>query len=381
MAIDDRVVEEIAAQVDDPRDGMERTVDGPLARPEGAAIASTPTALVTGASGLLGGCLVERLRARGVSMRLVDMVPPPDDRANGTELLTMDLRDAAAVAGACRGVEVVYNLAAGQRMKPQFSAMTEREIFDMNLAAVRHVLDGARAAGVRKVVHISSSGVYGVPTTNPVREDHPQKPLGAYGESKIAAETLCREAVAAGLDVTVFRPMSLFGPGMTGVFLLLFDWVRLGKNVYFLGSGRNRVQMASAWDVADACILAAERPASRGAVLNLGAGEVPTVRGQVEALIAHARSRSRIVPIPAAIVRNAGRVLNVVKLSPIEPQHYLLADADFVLDCTPARSILGWEPAYSNVRMNTEAFDWYCRNVERVRAEPGIVLRVLNALS
>jgi nucleoside-diphosphate-sugar epimerase len=251
----------------------------------------------------------------------------------------------------------------------------------MNLAAVRHVLDGARAAGVRKVVHVSSSGVYGVPTTVPVGEDHPQRPLGAYGESKIAAERLCADAVARGLDVTVLRPMSLFGPWMTGVFLLLFEWVRLGKNVYLLGAGRNRVQMTSAWDVADACLLAAARPESRGAVLNLGAVDVPTVRAQVEALVAHAGSRSRIVAIPAGLLRNAGRALNLVKLSPIVPEHYLLADATFVLDVSRARTVLGWEPAYSNVRMTTEAYDWYCRNVERVRAAPGPVLRLLNALS
>jgi nucleoside-diphosphate-sugar epimerase len=187
--------------------------------------------------------------------------------------------------------------------------------------------------------------------------------------------------VARGLDVTVLRPMSLFGPGMTGVFLLLFEWVRLGKNVYLLGSGRNRVQMTSAWDVADACILATERPESRGAVLNLGATEVPTVRDQVRALVAHAGSRSRIVAIPAAVLRNAGRVLNVVKMSPIVPEHYLLADANFVLDLTQAKRVLGWEPAYSNVRMTTEAYDWYCRNLEQVRSQPGLVLRVLNALS
>jgi nucleoside-diphosphate-sugar epimerase len=340
-----------------------------------------PLVLVTGASGLLGGCLVERLRARGVRMRLLDMVAPPDDRAAGQEFLQADLRDAAAVARACRDVEVVYHLAAGQRMKPQFAGLSEQAIFDMNLDAVRHVLDGARATGARKVVHISSSGIYGIPTANPVREDHPQRPLGAYGESKIAAETLCREAIANGLDVTVLRPMSLFGPWMTGVFLLLYEWVRLGKNVYLLGAGRNRVQMTSAWDVADACLLAAEREESRGAFLNLGAAEVPTVRGQVEALIAHAFSRSRIVAFPASLLRNAGRVLNVVKLSPIVPEHYLLADADFVLDVSEARRVLGWEPKYSNVRMTTEAYDWYCRNVERVRAKPGIVLRLLNALS
>jgi nucleoside-diphosphate-sugar epimerase len=314
-------------------------------------------------------------------MRLDDMVAPPDDRARGAEFLSLDLRDAAAVARACRDVEVVHHLAAGQRMKPQFGSMSEEAIFDMNLAAVRNVLSGARAAGARKVVHISSSGVYGVPTTVPVAEDHPQEPLGAYGRSKIAAETLCREAVDSGLDVTVLRPMSLFGPGMTGVFLLLFEWVRLGKNVYLLGSGRNRVQMVSAWDVADACLLAAERSQSRGAVLNLGAADVPTVRGQVEALIAHAGSRSRIVAIPAALLRNAGRILNAVGLSPIVPEHYLLADATFVLDLGRARTVLGWEPAYSNVRMTTEAFDWYCRNVDQVRAQPGLVLRLLNALS
>ena len=80
---------------------------------------SAPRILVTGASGLLGGCLVERLRARGVSMRLTDMVPPPDDRAAGSEFVTLDLRDADSVARVCRDVEVVYHLAAGQRMKPR----------------------------------------------------------------------------------------------------------------------------------------------------------------------------------------------------------------------------------------------------------------------
>ncbi len=337
--------------------------------------------LVTGSSGLLGGCLVERLRSRGTSLRLLDMVPPPEGVPPGAEFVQVDLRDPAAVAAACRDVDVVYHLAAGQRMKPQFAAMSEAEIFDMNLAAVGHVLDAARATGVRKVVHLSSSGVYGIPRTDPVGEDHPQEPLGAYGRSKIAAETLCAEALAAGLDITMLRPMSLFGPGMTGVFALLFDWVRLGKNVYLLGSGRNRVQMVSAWDVADACILSAERRESRGAVLNLGAAIVPTVREQVAALIAHAGSRSRIVPIPAALLRSAGRALNVVKLSPIVPEHYLLADSTFVLDLTRARTVLGWEPRFSNPQLMIDAYDWYCRNLERAWTRPGIVLRLLNALS
>jgi nucleoside-diphosphate-sugar epimerase len=337
--------------------------------------------LVTGSSGLLGGCLVTRLAEAGVPMRLADMAAPAAPPPAGAEVVSVDLRDAAAATAACRDVEIVFHLAAGQRMKPQFAAMSEAEIFDMNLRATRHVLDAAARTGVRKVVHISSSGIYGVPRTDPVGEDHPQHPLGAYGESKIACETACREALDGGLDVTVMRPMSMFGPGMTGVFVLLFDWVRLGKNVYLLGGARNRVEMVSAWDVADACLLATQRPESRGAFLNLGATEVPSVRGQVEALVAHAGTGSRIIPIPAALVRNAGRVLNVFGLSPIVPEHYLLADSTFILDVRRARQVLGWEPRYSNVRMTTEAYDWYCGSWQQVRQEPGIVLRLLNALS
>jgi dTDP-glucose 4,6-dehydratase len=101
----------------------------------------------------------------------------------------------------------------------------------------------------------------------------------------------------------------------------------------------------------------------------------------VEALVAHAGTGSRIVPIPAALVRNAGRVLNVFGLSPIVPEHYLLADSTFILDVSRARRVLGWEPSYSNVRMTTEAYDWYCGSWQQVRQEPGIVLRLLNALS
>jgi nucleoside-diphosphate-sugar epimerase len=343
---------------------------------------SGSTVLVTGSSGLLGGCLVARLTERGARLRLLDVVPPPEDGLPpGAEYVRADLRDARAVADACRGVEVVRHLAAGQRMKPQFAAMSEADIFAMNVAAVEHVLAGALAHGVRKVVHVSSSGVYGIPRTVPVAEDHPRRPLGAYGRSKIATEERCREAGERGLDVTVLRPMSLFGPGMTGVFVLLFDWVRQGKNVYLLGAGRNRVQMTSAWDVADACVLAAARPESRGAVLNLGAADVPTVRAQVEGLIAHARSRSRIVPIPAALVRNAGRALHVLGLSPIVPEHYLLADSTFVLDIRRAQQVLGWTPRYSNLDMTLEAYQWYCRHWERCQPRPGPVLRLLNSLS
>src|SRR5438067_79943 len=280
-----------------------------------------------------------------------------------------------------RGVEVVYHLAAGQGMKPQLAAVSEVEIHAMNVAGTANVLAAARAEGVRKVVFVSSSGVYGVPTTVPVTEDHPERPLGAYGRSKIEAERLCLDWAGGGRDVTVLRPMSLFGPHMTGVFVLLFDWVQRGKNVYLLGRGQNRVQMVSAEDVAEACRLAAETPAARGLVLNLGADGVPTVRAQVEALIRHAGSRSRIVPVPAALVRNAARVLRPFGLSPIVPEHYLVADATFILDTTRARTVLGWTPRQDNVALTCAAYDWYAQHAHEAAPRRNAVLALLDAFS
>ncbi len=315
-------------------------------------------------------------------MRLFDVLPAPDDvHGPRTEVVEADMRDAARLRDAARGVEVVYHLAAGQRMKPQFAAMSEAEIHAMNVAGVANVLAAAEAGGVRKVVHVSSSGVYGIPRTVPVTEEHPQRPLGAYGRSKIEAEERCLEFVARGGDVTILRPMSLFGPHMSGVFLILFDWIHRGKNVYLLGAGRNVVQMVTAWDVADACMLAATAAGARGAILNLGADATTTVRQQVDALIAHARSRSRVIPIPAGLLRAAARGLGLVGLSPIVPEHYLLADSTFILDTGRARSVLGWRPRLDNVALMIDAYDWYAANAAHAAPRRGPILALLDAFS
>jgi dTDP-glucose 4,6-dehydratase len=214
----------------------------------------------------------------------------------------------------------------------------------------------------------------------PVGEDHPAEPLGEYGRSKLMAEELCLEAIDRGVDVTMFRPMSLFGPGMTGIFVMLYEWVRTGAPVFMLGSGRNRVQAASAWDVADACVLAATSDRTVRPILNLGAEPegVPTVEQMVRALIEHAGTRSPLVKIPAGLLRAAARALHVVGLSPIVPEHYILADSNFVLDISAAREDLGWTPRYGNIEMMCDAYDSYVAGGEAARPAPHPILRLLD---
>ena len=336
--------------------------------------------LVTGSSGLLGRCLVARLEERNEELRLLDLEPPFESSPHAFFLA--DSADEVALREAARGAEVIYHLAAAQRMKPQFSSWSEAEIFERNFDSVRKVLHVASTGDVRKVVFVSSSGVYGEPRQMLCGEDHPTEPLGAYGRSKLLTEEACLEAIAGGLDVTMFRPMSLFGPGMTGIFVMLFEWVRSGAPVFTLGAGRNRVQAVSAWDVADACILAAERGRPTRPILNLGSdpATVPTVEEEVRALIEHAGTRSRIVKIPAALLRTAARLLNTVGLSPIVPEHYILADTNFILDISAAREDLGWEPKIGNAQMMCDAYDDYLAAGEAARPVPHPILRMIDAV-
>ena len=115
--------------------------------------------------------------------------------------------------------------------------------------------------GCDKVVHTSSSAVFGVPETNPVTAETPPRPVEAYGRAKADAELLCRAAVTRGLDVTIVRPRTILGHGRLGIFGILFDWIADGADVPVLGDGDNRYQFVHADDLADArACLAAERP-------------------------------------------------------------------------------------------------------------------------
>ncbi len=350
----------------------------PLSRQEDLAAAS----LVTGSSGLLGTCLIRRLAERGDEIHALDLVAAPPRTRPGpkTHFFEGDCADEAEVERASEGCDVIYHLAAAQRMKPQFSSWSEQQVFDRNLAGVEAVLRVAERRGVRKVVHISSSGIYGLPETHPCTEEHPQKPLGDYGHSKIAAEKLCLQAADRGLDITWFRPMTLFGPEMTGLFVMIYEWVRTGSPVFLLGRGRNRVQTTSAWDVADACIQSVEDPRTKGQFFNLGAepSTVPTVEEMMQGLVDHAATGSRIVKVPAALLRNTARALDLVGLSPIVREHYTLADADFILDIQKAKDTFGFTPRYTNTEMICEAYDWYVAQGKAVRPPHHPMLKLLS---
>ncbi len=307
------------------------------------------TVLVTGGSGYFGSILAEMALARGDRVRVFDLNPPADDRV---DYVAGDVRDLGALQEACDGVDVVLNNVA------QVPLAKDRELFwSVNVTGTANVLLAARDRGVAKVVHTSSSAIFGIPESNPVTEDTPGRPLEAYGRAKLEAEHLCHDAAAAGLDVTIVRPRTILGHGRLGIIAVLFEFVAEGAPVYVLGSGDNRYQFVHANDLADAVLRAADR--EKPTTYNIGATDFGTMRETLQAVVDHAGTGSRVRSLPATPARVGMQALATVGLAPFAPYHWLLYAESLWFDTTRARTELGWEPQHSNASALVESYDWF----------------------
>jgi nucleoside-diphosphate-sugar epimerase len=307
--------------------------------------------LITGGSGYFGSVLADAVLARGDRVRVLDL-NPPSSNASHVEFVEGDVRDRDTVQRACDGVDVVLHNVA------QVPLARDRHLFwSVNMVGTAHVLLAARDAGVRKVVHTSSSAIFGIPERNPVVETTPGRPLEAYGRAKLQAEQLCHDAADGGLDVTIVRPRTILGHGRLGIMAVVFEFVAAGAPLYVLGTGDNRYQFVHANDLADACLRAADQPGA--SVYNIGTSEFGTMRETLEALTAHAGTGSKVRSLPKAPARLAMEAMGRTGLAPFAPYHWLLYGESLWFDTTKARHELGWQPKHSNAAMVVESYEWF----------------------
>jgi nucleoside-diphosphate-sugar epimerase len=322
----------------------------------------TRRVLVTGGSGYFGSVLVDQARARGDRVRVFDLAPPA--RPDAVEFVAGDVRDRETLRGACEDVDIVFHNVA------QVPLAKDRGLFhSVNVVGTANLLVAARDADVTKVVHTSSSAVFGIPEANPVREDSPRHPLEDYGRAKLEAELLCEEAVAAGQDVTIIRPRTIMGHGRLGIMAVLFDFVADGAPVYLLGRGANRYQFVHANDLADACLRAGDRPGA--GVYDVGAAEFGTMRETLEALVDHAGTGSTVRSLPVAPARAAMRALARLGLAPFAPYHWLLYSESLWFDLSHAEEDLGWRAHHSNTAMLNESYDWFLAHRDELATSSG----------
>lgn len=327
--------------------------------------------LLTGGAGFLGINLVRFLLARGHAVRSLDIAPFEYPEQGAIDEIRGDIRDRRAVDRAMSGVDIVVHCAAALPL------YRRDEIFSTNVEGTRIVLDSALEQHVPRVVHISSTAVYGIPDHHPIYEDDRLQGVGPYGESKIGAERMCLEVRAKGLCVPILRPKSFVGPERLGAFELLFDWASDGHNFPVLGSGNNRYQLLDVEDLCEAIYLCATLERNRvDDAFNVGAKDFSTMRQDFQAVLDHAGHGKRIVGLPEKPVVWALKGLETLHLSPLYRWVYETAGKESFVSVERIEERLGFVPRFSNREALIRNFEWYLAHRGQFRGTSGISHRV-----
>ncbi len=241
------------------------------------------TYLVTGGAGFIGSQLVEELLKRGVRVRVLDNMTT--GRATNLapfladiDIRQADIRDADAVRAAAAGTDVIFHQAALASV--QRSVQNPLVTNEVNVTGTLHVLEAARAAGVRRVVFASSSSVYGDTPTLPKIETMTPEPLSPYAVSKLAAERYCLVwAGVYGLPAVALRYFNVFGPRQdpasdyAAVIPRFASAILSGRRPTIYGDGEQSRDFTYIANVVGANMAAANAPAEVSGAFNVAAGE------------------------------------------------------------------------------------------------------------
>jgi nucleoside-diphosphate-sugar epimerase len=330
------------------------------------------TYLITGGAGFLGINLVRYLLNKGHQVVSLDLAPfdYPDVRDSVT-IITGDIRDRATVDRAMEGVDIVVHTAAAL---PLYST---RDIFTTDVIGTRTVVDSAYNHKVDRVIHISSTAVYGIPDHHPLYEDDRLDGVGPYGRAKIRAERVCLDYRKKGMCIPIIRPKSFIGPERLGVFALLYDWAKDGKGFPMIGSGKNRYQLLDVEDLCEAIYLAATGDREQvNDTFNIGAKQFTTMGEDYQAVLDAAGFGKRIRPFPAAPLIWSLRVLEFLHLSPLYKWVYETASKDSFVSIEKAERVLGFAPKYSNQDALVRNYRWYVDHLAQFEHSAGVSHRV-----
>jgi dTDP-glucose 4,6-dehydratase len=315
--------------------------------------------LVTGAAGFIGSHVAEALVRAGADVRAfvrytsgggwgwLDESELRDD----LQVFAGDIRDPETLVEPMRDVEVVFHLAA--LIAIPYSYLTPLAYVRTNVEGTTNVLEAARAAGVGRVVHTSTSEVYGTAQTVPIAESHPLVGQSPYSASKIGADKIAESFHAAyELPVVILRPFNTFGPRQSAraVIPTIVTQLLAGRTVQ-LGALTPTRDLTFAPDTADGFLHAGSAPGAVGQTINLGVGQEISI-GDLAARI-HA-----LMDKPHDVAHDAQR-----DRPPASEVERLLSDN------TRARELLGWEPRHTLDEGLEATIEWLSRHLDRYRPE------------
>ncbi|NLE78184.1 MAG: NAD-dependent epimerase/dehydratase family protein [Rhodococcus sp.] len=321
---------------------------------------------VTGADGFIGSHLVEALVRRGHRVRAMaqynsagswgwlDTVEP--DVLAEVEVVLGDVRDFGSVSGLMAGASTVYHLAA--LIAIPYSYVAPRSYLDTNAGGTLNVLEAARALDTQRIVHTSTSEVYGTARTVPISETHPLQAQSPYSASKVAADKLAESYhLSFNLPVVTLRPFNTYGPRQSAraVIPTIMSQIAAGSASIELGDLRPTRDFNFVSDTVAAFMTVGEAPDDRvvGQVLNAGSGREISI-GDLVTLIAEVMGSEVEVTQQSQRLRPTGS--EVMRL---------LCDNSRIGEAT------GWKPCVSLREGLTRTAAWFSEPTNLARYKTG----------
>jgi nucleoside-diphosphate-sugar epimerase len=328
---------------------------------------ATMKALVTGGSGFTGVHLVQALVNRGDEVTVLDIsagdsldIEPL--KAQGVKFIAGSVTDAEQLRKAVHGQEVIFHLASAFRDIHQGAPLFQK----VDVEGTRRLLDAARSAGTRRVVHCSTQGVHGsLPAGQvPGNEESPFAPIDYYCEAKVAAEAVCERYIAAGMDIVNVRPTSIYGPGDTHGWLKLFRMCKKGRFL-MLGSGKVFNHPVYVENLVEGFLRAADVPEARGRTYLLGDDQYVSLNALVRLIGKVLGTKVRLYRFPSYRAVHALAYAMEIASKPFNYEPPLFRrrltwfSTNRAWDITRARTELGFQPRISLEEGLTLTHKWY----------------------
>jgi len=304
--------------------------------------------LVTGGAGFIGSHLCDKYVKNG------DTVLCLDNFMNGTltnirhllnhknfKLINGDIRNYDLLEKIMRDVDAVFHLAA--QIHVDRSIVEPKLTYDINVLGTQNILEIARMYDVEKVIHASTSEVYGSAKYSPMDEEHPLVAPHPYGASKIAADRMCYAYIETyGMDVCIARPFNLYGPkqkdsGYGGVISIFTKRVLSGMPPVIYGDGTQTRDYTYVEDIVRAYDLILNHKKPIREPINFGTGR-----------------EDKIIDITYKIIDLCGSDVKPVFVEPRPGEVQRL-----IADTSKAKQILGWEAKYTIDDGLKIFIDWY----------------------
>ena len=321
--------------------------------------------MVTGAGGFIGGHLAAHLVARGARVRGFVRYNSRNDRGSlsslppevlsEVEIVPGDLRDVESVTSALAGVDLAFHL--GAQIAIPYSYVNPRDFFEVNVLGTLNVAQAARSAGVARLVHASSSEVYGSAQTVPITEAHPFEPQSPYAASKLAADKLLDSwRRSFDLPVTIVRPFNTYGPRQSARAVVpTIVTQALNGEVVRLGSLHPRRDLTYVSDTVEGFIAAATALDATGRTCQLGTGTAISV-GELVGTVGDIIGKELRAEVDERRVRPPDSEVNL-----------LLSDP------TLARDLLGWTPSVGLREGLEKTVAWLESNIDAYRPDEYLI--------